>query len=195
MLNYILEDLMPWHKEVYDFATIDVNRPLKGVKGLSRESLIAIVTNIESQEFRRRQICSDNFQAEHPRAGTTDDIECFFSMVRRKLGDSFTHKEFKCCWRAMCREFCKKASPDLPFFYHTVSSRYTNEDQPSFDDEDETQRLHSVRLRSRDDGSLFTAGRAYLPVRNSLSVRARFHRTALDLPPPPGYERTLEHVY
>lgn len=26
MLNYILDQLMPWHKEMYDFTTIDVNR-------------------------------------------------------------------------------------------------------------------------------------------------------------------------
>jgi len=26
MLNYILDELMPWHNENYDFSTIDVNR-------------------------------------------------------------------------------------------------------------------------------------------------------------------------
>ena len=26
MLNMILDEWMPWHKEVYDFATIDINR-------------------------------------------------------------------------------------------------------------------------------------------------------------------------
>ena len=26
MLNYLLDDLMPWHNEVYDFSTMEVNR-------------------------------------------------------------------------------------------------------------------------------------------------------------------------
>ena len=26
MLNYLLDDLMPWHKEIYDFSTLEVNR-------------------------------------------------------------------------------------------------------------------------------------------------------------------------
>ena len=26
MLNYLLDELMPWHKEVYDFSTLEVNR-------------------------------------------------------------------------------------------------------------------------------------------------------------------------
>jgi hypothetical protein len=26
MLNYILDELMPWHREQYDFSLIDVNR-------------------------------------------------------------------------------------------------------------------------------------------------------------------------
>ena len=26
MLNYILDEWMPWHKETYDFSTIDINR-------------------------------------------------------------------------------------------------------------------------------------------------------------------------
>ena len=26
MLNYVLDDWMPWHRENYDFSTIDINR-------------------------------------------------------------------------------------------------------------------------------------------------------------------------
>ncbi|XP_070537621.1 uncharacterized protein [Ptychodera flava] len=195
MLNLILEELMPLYRDVYDFATVDINRPLQGIKGFSRETIIAVVTNIESQEFRRRQIATSNLPQEHPRAGTTDDVECFFSLLRKKLGDSFTHKQFKCCWRSMCSEFCKKSRPDLPFYYFTASSHYRDENEPNFDESDETPRLHQVQMRYREDGSIFAAGRAQLPVRNHLSVRARFHRTAVDLPPPPGYERTGEHDY
>lgn len=26
MLNFLLDDLMPWHHEIYDFSTLEVNR-------------------------------------------------------------------------------------------------------------------------------------------------------------------------
>ena len=31
--------------------------------------------------------------AEHPRASTTDDVECFFSVLRDMVGKDFTHKQ------------------------------------------------------------------------------------------------------
>ena len=40
MLNFLLEDWMPWYKEERDFATIDVLRPIKG----KRNSLTARAT-------------------------------------------------------------------------------------------------------------------------------------------------------
>ena len=64
----------------------------------------AVTTNIESQEFQRRQI--DKFGSEeHPRAGTTDDVECFFSLYHHKLGLTFTLREFKYQWRKICRYY------------------------------------------------------------------------------------------
>ena len=30
---------------------------------------------------------------EHPRASTSDDVECFFSVLRDMVGKDFTHKE------------------------------------------------------------------------------------------------------
>ena len=36
--------------------------------------------------------------AEHPRAGGTDDLENFFSIIHRILGSIFTVKRFKEVW-------------------------------------------------------------------------------------------------
>ena len=66
------------------------------MRGFSRETFIEI-TNIESQEFRR---CQNNTIgcAEHPRAGGTDDLETFFSLIHRYVGNSFTLKQYKEFW-------------------------------------------------------------------------------------------------
>lgn len=55
------------------------------IRGFTRETFIELTTNIESQEFRRRQNTILGYP-EHPRAATTDDVECFFSLTRRHLG-------------------------------------------------------------------------------------------------------------
>lgn len=65
-----------------------------------RETFIELTTYIESQEFRRRQNTILGYP-EHPRAATTDDVECFFSLTRRHLGDTFTVKEFRAGWRKL----------------------------------------------------------------------------------------------
>lgn len=36
-----------------------------------------------------------NIPQEHPRASTTDDVECFFSVLRDSVGKDFTLKEVK----------------------------------------------------------------------------------------------------
>ena len=57
---------------------------MENIRGFTRETFIEITTNIESQEIRRiRNI--DIGYAEHPRAGTTDDMESLFSVSQ---GDS-----------------------------------------------------------------------------------------------------------
>lgn len=66
----------------------------------NRETFIELTTYIESQEFRRRQNTILGYP-EHPRAATTDDVECFFSLTRRHLGDTFTVKEFRAGWRKL----------------------------------------------------------------------------------------------
>ena len=55
---------------------------MKDIVWLFCETVIAVTTNIESMELRRCQN-DDIGYVEHPRAGTTDDVEaiiyCFFS--------------------------------------------------------------------------------------------------------------------
>jgi hypothetical protein len=53
-------------------------------------------------EFRRRQNSTIGYE-EHPRAGSTDDVEAMIALLHRMLGNVFTLKEFKCTWRAVVR--------------------------------------------------------------------------------------------
>ena len=62
-------------------------RILNGVRSLTHESL---TTNIESREWRRRELEKAGVHYEHPRASTTDDVECFFSVMSDMVGKHFT---------------------------------------------------------------------------------------------------------
>ena len=66
------------------------------------ETLIAVTTNIESIEYRRRESERIGYP-EHPRAGTSDDVEAFISLLHRFLGNIFTVKEMKLLWRKIVR--------------------------------------------------------------------------------------------
>lgn len=78
------------------------NRPVQEICGFSRESVIAVTTNIESMEFRRCQNSAFGYE-EHPRAGSTDDVEAMIGLLHRVLGNVFTLKEFKYAWRNVVR--------------------------------------------------------------------------------------------
>jgi hypothetical protein len=69
---------------------------------MSRETLVELTTNIESQEHRRRENTTIGY-SEHPRAGTTDDVEALFSICHRHLGDNFTLQDFKHRWFKMVK--------------------------------------------------------------------------------------------
>ena len=71
------------------------SRAIAGVRGFSRETLIALVANIESREWRRQYIVDNDLPLEHPRASMTDDIECFFSVLRNTVGKDFILKEVR----------------------------------------------------------------------------------------------------
>ena len=79
-----------------------LTRPIKGICGFSMETLIAVTTNIESIEYRQRESERIGYP-EHPRAGTSDDVEAFISLLHRFLGNIFTVKEMKLLWRKIVR--------------------------------------------------------------------------------------------
>ena len=74
-----------------------LSRPIENIKGFSRETIIEVTTNIESQE-QRRVLNNELGYAEHPRAAVTDDLETFFSITHRDLGNVFILKQFKEYW-------------------------------------------------------------------------------------------------
>lgn len=99
------------------------------------------------------------------------------------------------CFTFLFREFTKRIGGSKHFYYWTTNERYREwEDElPSFnespevpDDVDPTEhplRLHRLRLNRREDSSIFTAGRSFLPARNQTTIRQRLHRPEGHLPP------------
>ena len=171
-------------------------RSLKNVLGFSKETLSALITNIEGREWHRRECGNTKRPIEHPRASSTDDVECFFSMVRDAIGRNFTTKEVKFEICKVFTEFAKRVDPDLPFYYHTSShTRYYEGPQPEFD-KPSKKRPKERRIPRREQPAAFGPRRATMPVRGSLSVRPQFHNIPLELPPPPDSCMALfEHSY
>lgn len=157
---------------------------------------MALITNIEGRELRRREN-SNGRGLEHPRASSTDDVECFFSMMRDAIGRNFTTKQMKYGFRKVCIEFSKRLDPDLPFFYHTSShNRYREGPQQDFSNPRKKPLRKSKRVPRREQPSAFAPRRATLPVRGSLAVRPKFHNLPLELPPPPSCPvLSFEHSY
>ena len=169
-------------------------RDTRGVCGLTRESLIAVTTDIEGREFRRQRRAGIH-PPEHPRSGTTDDVECFFSVMRDLIGKDFTLKQVKVGFRKVTMEFCKRMDPDLMYFYHTSShSRFHEGPLPDFNQPSSKKIRH---VPQREQLAKVIPGRATLPVRGSLSTRPKFHNLPLELPPPPSapYSFMSEHSY
>ena len=187
MLNFLLEDWMPWFQQESDYSTIDILRPIKGIQGFTREIVVALVANCESLELRREEYQHRGLSPEHPRASSTDDVEGFIALLHDQLGDVFDHKAFLAQQPKILNEFSKKIDPDLPFYYWTGHRhRYSDDPLPSFNDPSgATERLDRVRLSRRSDLGVFVANRASLPQRHSLTARATFHRAPERLPPPP----------
>lgn len=134
LLDFILDDLMPWHRiaGMRDFSLLEVNRycvefsenyslggclhvylkccgckyyiilycnfrGVTGIKGFTREILIALAADIESREWRSQHNHRLGIPAPHPRSCTTDDVECFFSIMRDSIGKDFTLKQVCHC--------------------------------------------------------------------------------------------------
>ena len=63
---------------------------------------MALAANIENGEWRRKYNVENGIPPEHPRASTTDDVECFFTVLRDTVGKDFTLKEVKQFDRENC---------------------------------------------------------------------------------------------
>lgn len=172
------------------------------MRGFTRETLIAITTNIESQEFQRRQIVVTGGNIEHPRASTTDDVECFFSILRDNLGKDFTLKHVQFEWRKLCVEYMKRIDPNLPFYYYTSAhDRFYEGPRPDFSQSssDHSKRNpRQQRPRRIEQPGRLVHGRATLAVPGARSLRMQFHNVPVDIPPPPSsldQINILEHSY
>ena len=89
------------------------------ILGFTREVIIAVTTNIESMEWKRRESVKQKLKVEHPRSSTTDDVECMFSIMRDLTGKHFTLHEARYTWRKVCIEFAKRLDPDIGYYYFT----------------------------------------------------------------------------
>ena len=77
----------------YRCVHIYVYRPVVGVRGLTRETLVAITGDIYTRNIRQEYNSSQGLPPENPRASTTDDVECFFSVLRDVVGKDFSLKQ------------------------------------------------------------------------------------------------------
>ena len=170
------------------------NRPIYKILGFSKENLVALITNIEGREFGRRLNCLN--KPEHPRASTSDDVECLFSMMRDALGQNFTSKEMQYGFRKVAFGFAKRLDPELPFYYHTAThSHYSEGPLKAFDEPSKKTKASRVPRRELSSAAVFSSRRAQLPVHRSLSIRTQFHNQPVNLPPPPTHPITMsEHA-
>ena len=79
--------------QVFYFPAVINFREVTGIKGFTREVLIALAADIESREWRSQHNHRLGIPAPHPRSCTTDDVECFFSIMRDSIGKDFTLKQ------------------------------------------------------------------------------------------------------
>ena len=109
-------------------------------------------------------------------------MECFFSVMRDQIGLNFTLKQVQFAWRKVCLEFQKRTSPDLPFYYYTSAhDRFYEGTHPSFN---EPTKKKKKRLPRGEQVHSLSTGRATLPVRGTLTVRPKFHKHPVNIPPP-----------
>ena len=63
--------------------------PADRIRGLTRETVVGLFTNLTSLEMRRKEYRYRNIGPQHPRGGTTDDVEGFISILHETLGDIY----------------------------------------------------------------------------------------------------------
>ena len=102
-----------------------IYRDVSNIRGFTRETLIALTTTMESREWMRWTNTSLRLPPEHPQSSMTDDVECFFSLLRNMVGNHFTVK--------LCVEFNKRLDKDLPFYYFTSKhEQFFEGNRPNF---------------------------------------------------------------
>ena len=142
---------------------------MNNVLGFSKETLIEVTTNIEGREHLKRQRINSESLLENPRASSTDDVECFFSMMRDTIRQNFTTKEVKFGMQKILSQFSKRIDPDLPFYYYTSShSRYYEGSHPDFD-QPPAKPPKEKRIPRREQPAAFGARCATMPVQGSLA--------------------------
>ena len=158
--------------------------------------LSALVADIETREWRR--CFSDSLGPEHPHSSTTDDVECFFSVINDMVGANFTVKQAQIAWRKVCIEFEKRIDDSLPFYYFTSAhDKFYEVSRPLFD-EPSKHRKNPPRLPRSEQviPASLSSGRATLPVRGTLTIRLRFHKGPVHIPPlSSSLIHTVKHSY
>ena len=147
--------------------------------------IVGLIANIESEELRRQEYADRQIPPEHPRAGSTDDVEGLVSTLHDLLGPVFDHKTFVDQLPKIQNEFKKRMDPDLPFYYCTqYKERCQTQPLPSFNKPSVggIERLDKIPIARRSDPGVFVANRAHLPQKNTLTVRAKFHKEPDMLP-------------
>ena len=128
-------------------------------------------------------------RGENPRASTTDDVECLFSVMHDLTGKHFTLRQAKNTWRKACFELAKRLDPNLGFYYHTSShDRFYEGERPDFDEPSKrksSRNSRHQRVRRIEQPSHLVFGRATFATPGAKSVRTQFHNLPVDLPPPP----------
>ena len=145
----------------------------------------------------------EDLPPEHPRASTTDDVECFFSVLRDVVGKHFTVKQVQYEWRKLCTEHMKRLDPDTPFFYYTSShDRFYEGPRPQFDEcrksTGSCRNPRRMKPPQRDRTALMISGRTTMPTPGAILTRMKYHNLPVELPPPPNAHiqpAVIDHTY
>lgn len=161
-----------------------MSRPIKGICGFTQETVVGLVANLESRELRHVEYQKRGLPPEHPRASATDDVEGIIALKH----DIFDVKQFLDAQPKILSEFKKQIDLDLEFFFTgqgLMNGTETLNFLPLMNHREKgSQRPDRICLSRRGDPGVFVANRASLPHRGQFTVRAHFHRTPVELPPP-----------
>ena len=165
MLKWLSSDWMPGYTgNGTDFRKLDVSRRIQTnhVNGLTSETVVGLIANLTSLELCREEYILRGLPPEHPRSGTSDDVECFISVLHEMLGDIFDLKDFYASFPKIMNEFYKRISRDTRFYYLTGRKhRFRNFALQSFNEPSQNgiERLDRTIISRRADPGVFVATR------------------------------------